>query len=272
MKKIILKALLIKILIGCTLSSILYTLIISPDVIYCQQDSTLFKDSSFYFEVQLPSSWDTEQTENDSSILRIKSIDPDKSSLFLIYCIRTNGGDVDLDKLSNIDTELFQNLGELVNTNKTDIFTDSRVEKSYKNEGVYTHFIFKVDNFIGYILVCRSLSESKSDFKKFENSLKINVPYWTSIKNRLPSVSSIVMNIIVAILLFAIPVGLALLSALTAEINKILNFITIAILTGGTIYFIWDSKDVKLSLIIGGIVLVIMIFGRFGALVWFEGD
>lgn len=238
---------------------------------YSNQSMKVIEDHFLYFTVQLPSDWQTEQSLNDSSLLRLKCISPDKNSLFSIYSIRVKGGDVDLDKLSSIDSKLFNNLGNLVFEKKHDSwFKENKVEKTYNNaDKIYTKIIFKTDQFIGYILVLRSVTNDLSILDKIEKTFEADVPNWEAIKNRI-NVSDIVLQIIIGLAFIAVPIGLAILSAYTADKSNLLNIITVTAFSIAAAYLVWNPTKILVGLGAAFLVAVIMILGRVGILTWFE--
>lgn len=195
-----------KVLLLLLSSSLIYS-----NLCYSDQKSQKFIDDFFYFSVQLPHAWNTEQIKNDSSFLRLKSLSPEGKYLFAVYSFRIKEGDVSLEKLAEYDRAFFANLGKFI-ANKPDkhssfwvktkyrlskikkwivdgvknIFGKKKIEKIYNNENIWTKLIFRTDACYGYILMCKCFSNDFSNFIKIEKTFDTNVSFLTAIKNRLP--------------------------------------------------------------------------------------
>jgi len=163
------------------LSIIFIILIIFTNNCYSNQEMKTYKDSHFYFSVLIPANWNIEQTKDDSSLLRIKSFSPDKMSLFSIYSIHSKDGDIELNKLGNIEKKLFNNLGHLVKENKQ----DKKIEKIYQSNQILNNFVFRTESCFGYILMYKTLSNDVTIFKEIENSFNSNVPFLQKVKGRI---------------------------------------------------------------------------------------
>lgn len=249
-------------------------IILFPLFIYGQEKLSSFKDDSCYFSVEIPDSWYLEQAVDNTSYLRLKIVSPDKKSMFSIYCLKTKGGDVDLKKLSQIDTKLFKNLGTLISNSSKGWFS-KKIEKTYRNGDLYTNLIFRSSAFVGYILVYRSLSKDRTHFLEIERHFKTNVPFLKAAKNRTPKplvlFKQMFMKLIWGLLLFAIPVGIILISAYIGKKNKTLYRILLVLLPAATTYFLWRfTHDIWGPLGGGFILLLLMVIWKAKVLIWFE--
>lgn len=228
-----------------------------------------FTDTRFYFTLQLPEDWFVEAAPESSTSLRLAARRPDGREIVLVYVFHA-GGEVDLDKLSDLDEKLFSNLGERVSSKKTrKYFILSRsIERVYRSDRLTTRLSFRTDRTFGYVLAWRGEEENSQRVNEIIGSFHSSVPWKVAVKDKIPGA---MRSAIRGVLLFAIPFGLGLLAFALRRRRVIAVGITgtSSLVVG---YLVWEMAGWKLGLLAGGFVLVAMLLGMIGIAIWLEED
>ena len=256
---------------------ILSVIIVSPLGNADSNKYIAFEDKEFFFTTLLPSDWTIKRSKDISSTWRISAVSPDGKSAVAIYAVKGHN-DIDIDRLAGADHRLFSNLGEVTNSTKIKkhLFWTKAISKTYsKNrKGIQSTGYFTADGTYGYAILAFSSSGDFSATNEVANSFKSNVPFFTNLKNKLSgkegkSSSEIVLDLIMAIFLFAIPVGLGFVGYMTRRHSWGLALCImlplaagIALLTKGLT--LWGA-----SLVVG-MIFVLMFAGRYGVIMWVE--
>ena len=181
---------------------------------------TVVDDSAYFFSVTLPADWTIKQSRDSYSTWRVSAASSRRDLYVDFFAIKTHG-DVDLEKLAANDHVLVgKTLGEVAGTKelKKAYFWTACIEKNYQKnyERLYARGRFYADGTYGYAVVAFSPTGNFSSAEPIFASFNSFPSFWTNIKNELSgneskSSSEIVSDLVLAIMLFAVPVGCGLL-------------------------------------------------------------
>jgi hypothetical protein len=184
-----------------------------------------------------------------------------------------------LEKLASLDKDMFKNLGNVISVEKKKINRKKLIEKKYDKDkdGSYALGRFLTDGTYGYIILAHSISDDFLIVAPIMASFRTDVPYLKNVKNRLSgkenkSASQIVEYLIMAIILFAIPVAFGLIGFFTSDSTIGLYLciglpLLLSILGIFLLHITWWT-----SLIISIIICAIMFAGRIGLFLWFKPE
>ena len=143
----------------------------------------LYTDESFHFSVQIPDGWQTTKNLDDTSFLRILCRSNDSRQALYIYAFKT-GDEIDLEKFAEMDTSLFRDLGNRIDSKriwKFLFFYLTGVERSYQNEKITTKIQFKSEVNFAYLIMWKGYDADFSQFTRFCESFETHVPFFSKL-------------------------------------------------------------------------------------------
>lgn len=225
-------------------------------------------DSLFFYKVDIPINWNTTIANNDSSFLRIASINPSNDQAFFIYAFKAEEK-IDLKSFSRKSDELFSELGQYLPEkgkfiNK--IVTPSKFIKTYKNTKYISKLYITSDYNFGYIILYKSSKDKFQYFDQITKSFKSNIPFKYKVTSWIKD--SGILSWIVGIIMFLVGIGFLFLIGKSGQLvrkgintkKELAKIKTAALLNGYNTNDKWDLYNRKSNLWIAVPLVSVIIF------------
>lgn len=142
-----------------------------------------YKSDGYYLNLIIPDDWKMVKAKKTPTTIFVSFRSKDKKRFLSIFQIKGNSK-VDLDKLSDIDKKLFNNLGELESDKSFYsekvrtylILPTNRIEKVYKYGDNKSKLVFKSLLNFGYVIAYQGKVTDFSEFDAIIKDINIDIP------------------------------------------------------------------------------------------------
>ncbi|MCF8009138.1 MAG: hypothetical protein K9K32_05180 [Halanaerobiales bacterium] len=193
----------------------LFIFIIIFSITIFAQDGQYIKinDQNYNYSFKIPNDWELETNfDNPKSYQRLVATDPNQDYVFTIFALKNNKK-IDLQKLTELDREIFDNLGSKIKSKEINKYLIFRyaVKKRYdKNEhGLYALAHYQVSGPYGYLIFTFSKYNDFSNINKIIKSFKPKVPLLEKVLARFGSPLIWMAGILIGLILIGLTYVLA---------------------------------------------------------------